>query len=125
MPRLLILIYTKLYLIYRLHLKNVKPSDQGRYSCLIIGSTENGMFSKWRNFTLITHKRTEALGTGKPIKMMPPQSLSHRKDGAKPKFINRLYMDNNVVLLVDDIRTLSCHFESKFNIFHNIIILND
>lgn len=108
-----------------MHLKNVKQSDQGRYSCLIIGSTENGMFSKWRNFTLITHKRTDALGMGKPMKMMPPQSLSHRKDGVKPKFINRLYMDNNVVLLVDDIRTLSCNFESKFNTFHNYYNTNN
>lgn len=99
--------------VCRLRFKNVKESDRGRYSCLIVGHTENGLFSKWRNFTLITHKRSEAAGTGKHTKFTAPQSLSHRKDGAKPKFIDKLYMDNDVVMLLDDTRTLSCPFESK------------
>jgi len=98
---------------HRLRFKNVKHSDHGRYSCLISGFTENGVFSKWRNFTVITYKRSEATGNGKSLKLPAPVSLSHRKDGAKPKFINRLFMDNNVALLVDDILTLSCPFESK------------
>lgn len=102
--------------IYRLRFKNVKHSDHGRYSCFLGGFTETGMFSKWCNFTLITYKRSEATAGGKQLKMTVPQSLSHRKDGAKPKFVDRLYMDNNVVMLVDDVRTLSCPFESKRNI---------
>ncbi|XP_060838222.1 fibroblast growth factor receptor homolog 1-like isoform X2 [Rhopalosiphum padi] len=99
-----------------LRFKNVKHSDHGRYSCLISGFTENGMFSKWRNFTLITYKRSETTGNGKSLKMTAPLSLSHRKDGVKPKFINRLFMDNNVALLVDDILTLSCPFESTSDV---------
>ncbi|XP_025199424.1 fibroblast growth factor receptor 4-like isoform X1 [Melanaphis sacchari] len=99
-----------------LRFKNVKHSDHGRYSCLISGFTENGMFSKWRNFTLITYKRSETTGNGKTLKMTAPLSLSHRKDGVKPKFINRLFMDNNVALLVDDILTLSCPFESTSDV---------
>lgn len=101
--------------MYRLRFKNVKHSDQGRYACLISGSTENGLFSKWRNITLTTYKSSEA--SGKPLKVTAPQSLSHRRDGTKPKFIDRLYMDNNIVLLIDDTRTLSCPVESKYNIF--------
>lgn len=111
------LLISIVYADYRLRFKNVKHSDHGRYSCLISGFTENGVFSKWRNFTLITYKRSEANGNGKTLKMTAPQSLSHRKDGVKPKFINRLFMDNNVALLVDDILTLSCPFESKKFIF--------
>ncbi|XP_050053861.1 fibroblast growth factor receptor 4-like isoform X1 [Aphis gossypii] len=99
-----------------LRFKNLKLSDHGRYSCLISGFTENGVFSKWRNFTLITYKSSEANGNGKTPKMTAPQSLSHRKDGVKPKFINRLFMDNNVALLVDDILTLSCPFESTSDV---------
>lgn len=110
-----------------LRFKNVKHSDHGRYSCLISGFTENGVFSKWRNFTLITYKRSEANGNGKTLKMTAPQSLSHRKDGVKPKFINRLFMDNNVALLVDDILTLSCPFESTsdvvFSWYKNDVLL--
>ncbi|VVC24470.1 Hypothetical protein CINCED_3A009612 [Cinara cedri] len=95
-----------------LHFKNVKHSDHGRYSCLLGGSTDTGTFSKWRNFTLITYKRSEAAASGKQLKMTAPQSLSHRKDGVKPKFINKLFMDNHVVMLIDDSRTLSCPVES-------------
>jgi len=96
-------------------LKNVKHSDRGRYSCLIVGSTENEMFAKWRNFTLVTYKRSEmaAAVAAKQTKPGQPQSLSHRKDGAKPKFIDRPYMDNRVALLVDETRILSCPFESQ------------
>lgn len=115
-----IIIYSNVHLLvccpprfHRLRFKNVKHSDHGRYSCLISGFTENGMFSKWRNFTLITYKRSEVTGNGKSMKLTSPLSLSHRKEGAKPKFINRLFMDNNVALLVGDILTLSCPFESK------------
>lgn len=106
---------------HRLRFKNVKHSDRGRYSCLISGFTENGVFSKWRNFTLVTYKRSEVTGNGKSLKLTAPLSLSHRKEGAKPKFINRLFMDNNVALLVGDILTLSCPFESKkfINFFLN------
>uniref|UniRef100_A0A2S2Q3V2 receptor protein-tyrosine kinase n=1 Tax=Sipha flava TaxID=143950 RepID=A0A2S2Q3V2_9HEMI len=93
-----------------LRFKNVKHSDQGRYACLISGSTENGFFSKWRNITLITYKISEA--SGKPLKVTAPQSLSHQRDGTKPKFIDKPYMDNNIVLLIDDTRTLSCPVES-------------
>ncbi|KAL4112399.1 hypothetical protein QTP88_016198 [Uroleucon formosanum] len=99
-----------------LRFKNLKHSDHGRYSCLISGYTENGMFSKWRNFTLILNKRSEATGNGKSLKLTAPLSLSHRKDGAKPKFINRLFMDNNVASLVGDILTLSCPFESTSDV---------
>jgi len=98
---------------YRLQFKNVKHSDHGQYSCLIEGYTENDTFSQWRNFSLITYKRSESTGTKKHMKITVPQSLSHRKDGTKPKFINRLFMDNDVALLLDDTRTLSCPFESK------------
>jgi len=111
--RLLLITLLSSSIPYRLRFKNVKHSDRGRYSCLISGFTDNGMFSKWRNFTLITYKRSEATGNGKSLKMTAPLSLSHRKDGAKPKFINRLFMDNNVALLVNDVLTLSCPFESK------------
>lgn len=98
---------------YRLRFKNVKNSDHGRYSCLIGGYTDNGMFTKWRNFTLVTYKRLDSTGAGKPLKMTVPQSLSHHKDGSKPKFMNKPYMDNNIALLIGDARTLSCPFESK------------
>jgi len=115
-----LIIYANDYLLvyclrrfHRLRFKNVKHSDHGRYSCLISGFTENGVFSKWRNFTLVTYKRSEVTGNGKSLKLTAPLSLSHRKEGVKPKFINRLFMDNNVALLVGDILTLSCPFESK------------
>jgi len=111
-PNYYLLVYCSLF-FHRLRFKNVKHSDHGRYSCLISGYTKNGEFSKWRNFTLIAYKRSEATGNGKSLKLTAPLSLSHRKDGAKPKFINRLFMDNNVALLVDDMLTLSCPFESK------------
>jgi len=118
--QLLLLLFTIKYCprrFRRLRFKNVKHSDHGRYSCLISGFTEIGTFSKWRNFTLITYKRSEVNGNGKSLKLTAPLSLSHRKDGVKPKFINRLFMDNNVALLVDDILNLSCPFESKKRIF--------
>lgn len=105
--------FSTIVFINRLHFKNVKHSDHGRYSCLLGGSTDTGMFSKWRNFTLITYKRSDAAAGGKQLKMTAPQSLSHRKDGVKPKFIDKLFMDNNIVMLIDDIRTLTCPFESK------------
>lgn len=99
---------------YRLHFKNVKHSDHGRYSCLL-GSVENGTLTvQWRNFTMITHKRSESIGTGRQIKLTAPQSLSHKKEGTKPKFLNKLFMDNNVVFLIDDTGILSCPIESKY-----------
>lgn len=108
--------------VCRLHFKNVKNSDRGQYSCLIGGFTDNGPFLKWRNFTLILQKRSESFGVGKPLKMSAPQSLSHHKDGAKPKFIGKPYMDNNIALIIGDTRFLSCPFESKLNDQFDIVI---
>jgi hypothetical protein len=42
-----------------LSFKNIEHSNQGRYACLISGSTENGLFSKWCNITLTTYKSTK------------------------------------------------------------------
>lgn len=52
-------------------------------------------------------------GTGQLYKKPVPKSFSHRKEGPKPKFIDGPYMDNNVAMLMDDVRTLSCRFESE------------
>lgn len=106
--------------ICRLRFKNVKESNHGRYTCLVNGIADDGdSFSKWCNFTLTTYKRSETTGVGKYFKTAGMQSLSHRKDGGfKPRFTNKINMDNNVALLVDDTRTLSCPFESEYSNYY-------
>lgn len=63
---------------------------------------------------MVTHKKSENIITGKQIKFTAPQSLSHKKEGTKPKFLNKLFMDNNVAFLIDDTGILSCPIESKY-----------
>ncbi|XP_050546487.1 fibroblast growth factor receptor homolog 1-like isoform X2 [Daktulosphaira vitifoliae] len=93
-----------------LRFKHLKFADEGQYSCFISGSSSERIYEKWHNFTLTVSKRSEESSIGKQSKS--PQSLSHRKVGTKPKFIDKPHLDNNIMLLLDETRTISCPFES-------------